>query len=130
MRVVEVGWGQIASGDAEQAKLRRLLRRGGARITTVTVARRAEGTRWAAFKVEGALTVVPLRMGTTGDMWSPRSRWARWAPSRTPKWPRRAPHPAELHASSRPAATRPLRADGLALQFRRVHAGVSRETFS
>jgi putative transposase len=51
----KIGAVRIASPDPAQAKLRRLVRRGQARVTSVTVARHADGTWWAACKVERQL---------------------------------------------------------------------------
>jgi putative transposase len=51
----KIGMLRIAAPDPGQAKLRRLVCRGRARVTSVTVARHADGTRWAACKVERQL---------------------------------------------------------------------------
>jgi putative transposase len=55
LRLPKIGAVRIASPDPAQAKLRRLVRRCRARVTTVTVARHADGTWWAACKVERQL---------------------------------------------------------------------------
>jgi putative transposase len=51
----KIGTLRIASPCPAQAKVRRLIRRGLGRITSVTIARHADGTWWAACKVEQRL---------------------------------------------------------------------------
>lgn len=51
----KIGRVRIAGACPAQAKLRRLIRRGRARITSVTNARYADGTWWASCKVEQQL---------------------------------------------------------------------------
>jgi putative transposase len=52
LRLPKVGAVRISSADPAQAKLRRLIRRGRAKITSVTVSRHADGSWWASCKVE------------------------------------------------------------------------------
>lgn len=66
LRLPKIGNVRIASPDPDQGKLRRLVRRGQARITSVTIARHADGTWWASCKVEQQLrTPAVLAAPTT-----------------------------------------------------------------
>jgi putative transposase len=62
----KIGVVRVASPDPAQAKLRRLVRRGRARVTTVTVARHADGTWWAACKVERQVRAPATRHAHAG----------------------------------------------------------------
>jgi putative transposase len=55
LRLPKIGEVRIASPDPDQARLRRLIRRDRARITSVTIARHADGSWWASCKVEQQL---------------------------------------------------------------------------
>jgi putative transposase len=52
VQLPKIGWVPIAGADAAQSRLRRLLRRGRARIVSATVARHADGTWWLSTKIE------------------------------------------------------------------------------
>jgi hypothetical protein len=66
LRLPKIGAVRIASPDPDQGKVRRLVRRGRARITSVTIARHADGTGWASCKVEQQLRTpaVPATVST------------------------------------------------------------------
>jgi putative transposase len=77
LRLPKIGEVRIASPDPDQAKLRRLIRRGRARITSVTIARHADGSWWASCKVEQQLrapqTAAPQgtpMVGVDRGIWS------------------------------------------------------------
>ncbi|MBK5305186.1 MAG: transposase [Frankiaceae bacterium] len=55
LRLPKIGEIRIAGPDPDQARLRRLIRRGRARITSVTIARHADGSWWASCKIEQQL---------------------------------------------------------------------------
>lgn len=68
LRLPKIGNVRIASPDPDQGKLRRLLRRGRARITSVTVARHADGTWWASCKVDQQLRAPAVLAAPTTPM--------------------------------------------------------------
>ena len=55
LRLPKIGEVRIAAADPAQARLRRLVRRGHAKITSATIARRADGSWWASLKIEQGL---------------------------------------------------------------------------
>lgn len=59
LRLPKFGWVRIKAADPGQAKLRRLLRAGKAKLLSVTVTLRPDGTVWATVKVERTTTWTP-----------------------------------------------------------------------
>jgi len=60
VRLPKIGWVRICGADPQQVNLRRLVRRGRARVTSVTVSRHADGSWWAAAKIERLLLAAPV----------------------------------------------------------------------
>lgn len=61
LQLPKVGEVRIAAPDSRQAGLRRLVRRGRARIMSITVSRDSAGTWWAALTVERTICWQPSR---------------------------------------------------------------------
>ena len=59
LRLPKFGWIRICSPDPGQTKLRRLLRAGKAKLLSVTITLRPDGTVWATVKVERTTTWTP-----------------------------------------------------------------------
>jgi putative transposase len=68
IRLPRIGWIKISSPDPAQAQLRRLIRRGRARLLSVSVTQRSDGHWHATLKIEKTRVTTTLPTAPTGPV--------------------------------------------------------------
>jgi putative transposase len=68
LKVPKLGWVAVAGACPAQAKLRRLIRRNKARVTSVTISREADRSWWASFKIERTVVHKPEHPNPDGPV--------------------------------------------------------------